>query len=68
MEHTDIVNFNSWVKKHITNDNKFDEDGFIIMENNYKRTSIIAKSFEDHQDNYYSKYKVTMEKSHFNYI
>lgn len=48
MEHTDIVNFNSWVKKHITNDNKFDEDGFIIMENNYKRTSIIAKSFEDH--------------------
>ena len=48
MKHVDIVNFNSWVKKHITNDNKFDEDGFIIMENNYKRTSIIAKIFEVH--------------------
>lgn len=65
MEHLDIVNFNSWAKKHITDDSKFDEDGFIIMENNnnYKSTGTIAKIFEDHWDNYYSKYKVTIDKT-----
>ena len=65
MEHIDVVNFNSWAKKHITDDNKFDEDGFIIMENNsnYKSTGIISKIFEDHWDNYYSKYKVTLDKT-----
>lgn len=64
MEHTDIVNFNTWSKNHIIDDNKFDEDGFIIMENNnYKSTGIIARIFEDHWDNYYSKYKVTIDKT-----
>ncbi len=65
MKHVDIVNFNSWAKNHITNDNKFDKDGFIIMENNnnYKSTGVIARIFEDHWDNYYSKYKVTIDKT-----
>ena len=65
MEHIDIVNFNSWAKNHITDDSKFDEDGFVIMENNhnYKSTGIIARIFEDHWDNYYSKYKVTIDKT-----
>ncbi len=65
MKHVDIVNFNSWAKKHITDDNKFDKDGFIIMENNnnFKSTGTIARIFEDHWDNYYSKYKVTIDNT-----
>ena len=65
MKHVDIVNFNSWAKKHITDDNKFDKDGFIIMKNNnnFKSTGVIARIFEDHWDNYYSKYKVTIDKT-----
>ena len=43
MKHVDIVNFNSWAKKHITDDSKFDKDGFIIMENNYNYESTFAK-------------------------
>ena len=53
-----IVQFNSWAKTNIVDENKFDEDGFIIMENakNYKSTGIIAKIFNDHWDDYYSRY------------
>ena len=45
MEHINIVNFNTWTKNHITDDNKFDDDGFIIMENNnnYKSTGILLE-------------------------
>lgn len=59
----DIINFNSWAKEHIIGDNKFDENGFIIMENdhNYKSTGIISKIFEDHWDSYYSKYKTIID-------
>lgn len=59
MEHIDINIFNSWAKNHILDDNKFDNDGKIIMENNvnYKTTGIISQIFEDHWDNYYKKYK-----------
>lgn len=48
----DINNFNTWAKNHIIDENKFDNNGFIIMENdtNYKSTGIIAKIFEDHWD------------------
>lgn len=55
----DIMEFNDWAKTHIIDENKFDENGFIIMENdiNYKSTGIIAQIFEDHWDSYYSKYK-----------
>jgi len=63
MKHMDINNFNNWAKNHIFDDNRFDSDGFIIMENdkNYKSTGIIAKIFEDHWDDYYSKYKNTID-------
>ena len=63
MKHLDINNFNTWAKKHIFDDNKFDKDGYIIMENdsNYKSTGIIAKIFEDHWNDYYSKYKNTID-------
>lgn len=56
MKHLDINNFNTWAKKHIFDENRFDEDGYIIMENNsnHKTTGIIAKIFEDHWDAYYS--------------
>lgn len=59
MKHANIIEFNEWAKQHILDDNKFDENGYIIMENetNYKSTGIISKIFEDHWDNYYSKYK-----------
>ena len=52
-----IVQFNSWAKDHIVDENKFDDNGFIIMENktNYKSTGIIAKIFNDHWDTFYSK-------------
>lgn len=58
MEHLNINQFNYWAKNHIIDDNKFDKDGFIIMENDfdYKSTGIIASIFEDHWDNYYNKY------------
>lgn len=63
MEHIDFNTFNSWAKNHIFDENKFDKDGFIIMENNfnYKSTGIIAKIFEDHWYSYYSKYKITVD-------
>ena len=59
MEHIDINQFNNWAKNHITDDSKFNDDGYIITENshNYKSTGIISKIFEDYWDNYYSKYK-----------
>lgn len=64
MEHMDINNFNTWARKHITDDSKFDDDGFIIMENNqnYKSTGIIAQIFEDHWDSFYSKYKSKIDE------
>jgi len=63
MKHLDINNFNTWAKKHIFDENRFDKDGYIIMENNSnnKSTGIIAKIFEDHWDAYYSKYKNTID-------
>lgn len=62
-KHLDINNFNTWAKKHIFDENRFDGDGYIIMENNsnHKSTGIIAKIFEDHWDAYYSKYKNTID-------
>lgn len=52
MEHYDLHQFNTWAKEHITDENRFDDNGFIIMENeiNYKTTGIISKIFEDHQN------------------
>lgn len=63
MEHMDINQFNSWAKNHIMDDSKFDDDGFIIFENNhnYKSTGIISSIFEDHWYSYYSKYKNTLD-------
>ena len=59
MEHLNINDFNHWASNHILDDSKFDEDGFIISENNtnYKTTGIISSIFEDYWDSYYSKYK-----------
>ena len=59
MEHMDINQFNHWAKSHIYDESKFDEDGFIIFENNYnyKSTGVIASIFEDHWHSYYAKYK-----------
>lgn len=64
MEHMDINQFNNWAKNHITDDSKFNEEGFIITENifNYKSTGIISKIFEDHWDKYYSQYQNTLDK------
>ena len=63
MQHLNINNFNSWAKSHIVDENRFDDNGFIIMENsvNYKSTGIISNIFEDHWDDYYSKYKYTLD-------
>lgn len=54
----DINQFNTWAKNHITDNSKFDDEGFIITENNqnFKSTGIISKIFEDHWTDYYSKY------------
>lgn len=58
-----INNFNTWAKKHILDENKFDNDGYIIMENdsNFKSTGIISKIFEDHWNSFYSKYKMIID-------
>lgn len=50
MEHYDLHQFNTWAKGYITDESRFDDNGFIIMKNNknYKTTGIISKIFEDH--------------------
>lgn len=65
MEHININQFNTWAKEHIIDENKFDKNGFVIMENenNYKTTGIISKIFEDHWEEYYKKYKLSLDKS-----
>jgi hypothetical protein len=63
MEHMNINQFNEWAKEHILDDNKFDDNGYIIMENddNFKSTGTISQIFEDHWNSYYSKYKVIID-------
>lgn len=63
-----INEFNNWAKNNIVNENKFDANGFIIMENNtnYKSTGVIAKIFEQHWNSYYSKYHYTIDKKRSN--
>lgn len=63
MKHMDINQFNTWAKNHVTDDSRFDEDGFIISENNqnFKSTGIISKIFEDHWSDYYSKYSKSLD-------
>jgi hypothetical protein len=64
MEHMNISQFNLWAKEHIIDESKFDDEGFIIMENNhnYKTTGIIANIFEDNWEEYYSQYKDTLDQ------
>ena len=64
MSHMNISQFNSWAKKNIVDDNKFDNDGFIIMENNnfFKSTGVISKIFLDHWDNFFSLCKNSLSK------
>lgn len=63
MEHMSIVKFNDWAIQHILDENRFDENGFIIMENqtNLKSTGVISKIFQDHWLSYYSKYKSSID-------
>lgn len=58
----DINQFNTWAKNHITDNSKFDDEGFIITKNNqcFKSTGIISKIFEDHWTDYYSKYSYSL--------
>lgn len=62
MKHMNITQFNSWTKTNIVYENKFDNNGFIIMENskNYKSTGIIANFFKDHWDVFFSNWKNTL--------
>ena len=64
LEHMNITQFNSWAKNNIVDENMFDDDGFIMMDNdtNYKSTGIIASIFNDHWNSYYSKYHSTIDK------
>ena len=57
----DYKDFNCWAKNHITNENMFDSNGNIIMENkvNHKTTGIIAEIFENHWN---ELYKVKKDK------
>ena len=68
MKHMNITQFNSWAKTNIVNENKFDNNGFIIMDNNknYKSTGVIAKIFNDHWDLYYSKYHKRLNEIRLN--
>ncbi len=63
-----INEFNDWAHNHIVDENKFDDDGFIIMENDtdYKSTGIISRIFEEHWDSYYNKYHSTIDKKRSN--
>lgn len=68
MEHMNISEFNNWATNHILDENKFNENGCIIMENdfNYKSTGIIAKIFNDHWCDYYKKYKNVIDNKRHN--
>ena len=68
MKHMNITQFNSWAKTNIVNENKFDNNGFIIMDNNknYKSTGVIAKIFNDHWDLYYSRYHKRLNEIRLN--
>ena len=63
MKHVKYKDFNNWAKDHIFDENKFDNDGNIIMENesSYKTTGIISKIFHDWWDTFYTKYKYTID-------
>ena len=63
MKHLDINQFNLWAKNHIFDDSLFDDDGFIISQNNehFKSTGIISSIFQDHWDSYYFKYKHSID-------
>ena len=54
-----MIKFNCWAKEHIIDENRFDNDGNIIIENkvNHKSTGIIAKIFETNWDTFYNEYK-----------
>ena len=62
MKHVKYKEFNNWAKDHIFDENKFDNDGNVIMENesSYKTTGIISKIFRDWWDTFYTKYKYTI--------
>ena len=45
MQHMDINNFNTWAKNHILDENKFDNDGYIIMLNYLLCVFIVANYF-----------------------
>lgn len=59
-----INEFNNWAKNNIFDENKFDKDGFIIMENdsNYKSTGIIARIMKEHFNEYYKSHKAVIDK------
>ena len=60
----DIEQFNRWSKNNIVDENRFDDNGYIIMENNedFKSQKIIPMIFVDHWARYYSKYQVTLDR------
>lgn len=64
MSHMNISQFNTWAKSNIFDENKFDKDGFIILNNNknYKSTGIISKIFCDHWDSFFSLCKNSLSK------
>ena len=70
MKHVKYKEFNNWAKDHIFDENKFDNDGNIIMENelSYKTTGIISKIFHDWWDTFYAKYKYTIDLKRPNYV
>lgn len=59
-----ISQFNTWAKSNIVDENKFDKDGFIILDNNknYKSTGIISQIFSDHWDSFFSLCKNSLTK------
>lgn len=63
MLYMDYRNFNIWAKDHIIDENCFDENGNIIMENrnNFKNTGIIARILKDHWRNFYSEKQIKLD-------
>ena len=60
----DYQDFNSWAKTNILDDNMFDSDGNIIMDNktDYKSTGTICKIFIDWWEKYYDANKSELDK------
>ena len=63
-----INNFNTWAKNHILDENKFDNDGYIIMENDFTFKSIRYYGFYNKSNSLCDKLILLVKKGKKNFM